>query len=378
MRALAHIEKIEWIKPIEGADRIVLVGVLGWQCVARVGEFKVGDLCVYHEIDSKVDVTRPCYAFMEKRNGKVKTIKLKGVLSQGLALPLDKMGISGLKVGSDVTKILGITKIETQEERRLKTEAEDPRKARVKQKYGKFLKSKLGKFMMRHGFTRELVLRILGGKKKNRKAWPEFITKTDEERVENHPEYLENKEPLIVTEKLDGTSSTYFVQKKHKKYEFGVCSRNVRQFDEKQECYHDHNIYWDMAFKYNIEKVLKTIAIKYNATTVVLQGESVGSVQGNPLKLPEDRFYGFNLIVDGKRLGSLEAKDLVTEFGIDWVPILDTSFVCPDIMEEMKKLADGRSAVNPDVLREGLVLRSVDGRFSFKNVSNKYLLRERG
>ena len=120
-RALAHIEKIEWIKPIDGADRIELVGILGWECVAGKGEFKVGDVCVYHEIDSRVPINKPVYAFMEKNDGKVKTRKFKGVLSQGLALSLDKFDIdlSKYKVGDDVTKLLGITKIQTDEEKRL-------------------------------------------------------------------------------------------------------------------------------------------------------------------------------------------------------------------------------------------------------------------
>lgn len=378
-RHLAHVETIHDIEPIEGADFIEYAHVLGWGLVVGKGEFKEGDKCVYFEIDSRVDITKSVFEFMAKNDGKVKTRKFKGKISQGLALSLDKFDIDLTKynVGDDVTKLLNVTKIQTQEELRLKSEAQDPRESRIKQRHPKFLKSKLGKWLMKHKFTKKLILWLLGGKKKARKAWPEFISKTDEERIENMPWMLKDKRELEVTEKLDGTSTTFFLQKKgKKKFEFGVCSRNVRQFDEKQSCYHDHNIYWDMAFKYDVENVLKKLFVLLDAKNyIVLQGESVGSVQGNPLKLDEDRFYGFNLIVDGVKIDSVVAAEKVGIFGIQWVPILQTYFVCPDTMEEMKKLATGKSVVNPNVMREGCVYRDAENKISFKNVSAEYLLK---
>ena len=378
-RHLAHIELVHDIEPIEGADRIEYAHVLGWGLVVGKGEFKEGDKCVYFEIDSKVDTTKPVFAFMENNGGKVKTRKFKGKISQGLALSLDKFDVdlSKYHVGDDVTKILGVTKIQTQEELRLKADAQDPRESRVKQRYAKFIKSKFGKWIMGHKFTRQLFLFIFGGKKKNRGNWPSFVTKTDEERIENMPQMLQNKKPLEVTEKLDGTSTTFFLLKKgRKKFEFGVCSRNVRQFDENQKTYHDHNIYWDMAFKYDVETVLKKLFVLLDAKSyIVLQGESVGSVQGNPLKLSEDQFFGFNLIIDGVKMDSVKAKEKVELFGIQWVPILQTDFICPDTMDEMKKLATAKSVVNPNVMREGCVYRDADNTISFKNVSTEYLLK---
>lgn len=377
-RALAHIEKIEEVRKHPNADRLDIVRVLGWHCVANLGEFKPGDLCVYFEIDSQVDYTKEPFTFMESKKGKVKTIKLRGELSQGLALALDKFpqDLSKYSIGADVTDLLGVKKIQTQEERRLANDAVDPRISRVKTKYSEFLKSKLGKFIMRHAFTRNLFLRMFGGKKKKRKAWPDFISKTDETRIESIPQMLEQKRALIATEKLDGTSTTFFLKKKGRKYEFGVCSRNVRQLDEKQKTYHDHNIYWDMAFKYDVENVLKGLMKQYNLKNyVVLQGESIGTVQGNPYKLESDDFYAFNLIFDGKKISSIEGDKIMHNWGIKWVPILDYNFHCPDTMEEMKALAEGNSVINPRVKREGCVYRSEDNTISFKNVSNSYLLK---
>ena len=379
-RALAHIERVHDIQPIPNADKIELVHVLGWALVASKGEFKEGDLCVYIEIDSKVPDNLEVFAFLENRNYKVKTIKLRGQISQGLALSLDKfngvLNPAKMKEGLDVTKQLHITKIMTDEEKRLAREAEDPRASRVKQRLKKFVSTKFGKWCMRHKLIRKLILFLFGGKKKKRKAWPDFVSKTDETRIENIPQQLMDKRPLEVTEKLDGTSTTYFLHKVRNKLEFGVCSRNIRQFDENQKCYHDHNIYWDNAFKYNIESALKCLWRDLGACAfLVLQGESVGSVQGNPYKLSEDRFYGFNLIVDGVKLDSVIAMKKVEPYGILWVPILQTDFVCPDTMEEMKELATGKSVINPQVLREGCVYRDKENTISFKNVSNVYLLK---
>ena len=184
--------------------------------------------------------------------------------------------------------------------------------------------------------------------------------------------------PLIVTEKLDGTSTTFILERKgKKKFEFYVLSRNVRQKDEKQSCYHDHNIYWGMAFKYNIEAVLKDmLTLRPDLQYVCIQGESVGSVQSNPLKLAEDDFYAFNFIDSEKgRWASPDGRELLDKYGIKWVPILDTNFMMPDDMETFKQMATAKSVVNPAVMREGIVLRDPTTDFSFKNVSREYLLK---
>jgi hypothetical protein len=234
---------------------------------------------------------------------------------------------------------------------------------------------------MRRGWGKKLLFVFFGKKKDTPKGWPThfpFIHKTDEERCENLPQMLGYPNPLIVTEKLDGTSTTFILERKgRKKFEFYVLSRNVRQRDEKQSCYHDHNIYWDMAFKYDVENKLREYLEKHpGCPYVCIQGESVGSVQGNPLKLAEDDFYAFNFIDGTKgRLNSIFGRHEAKQMGIKWVPILECNFMMPNDMEEFKQMATAKSVVNPNVMREGIVLRDPETDFSFKNVSREYLLK---
>lgn len=191
---------------------------------------------------------------------------------------------------------------------------------------------------------------------------------------ENMTWVLENKEPFTVTEKLDGSSSTYILERKHNKFNFYVCSRNIRQYTPDQECFHGYNIYWDMAIKYDIENKLKAYLEQHpRLKYVCIQGESVGHVQGNPLDLEEDDLYVFNFIrSDLGRLSSTVGKEIIESWGMKWVPILDTTYILPDTLEELKEYTHGYSVVNPKVLREGIVCRQDD--ISFKSVDIEFLL----
>ena len=384
-RALAHIERVTNIRPIEGADNIEQCNVLGWNLICKKGEFKENDPCVYIEIDSKVP-EREEFEFLRAKGFKVKTMKLSkfGVISQGLALPKNIFKeLSDLSEGTDVTDTLGI-KYSVEEDNSRKGNIDPNKKYQsMKSRHTKFFKHKIIKKLMKYEWFRRFIFIFLGNKKDTPKSFPnkfEFIHKTDEERIENMPQMLSNKTPLIVTEKLDGTSTTFILErtKKNKnKYEFYICSRNVRMLNPDQKCYHDHNIYCDMAIKYEVEDVLTMFMNDHpNLDYVCIQGESVGSVQGNPLKLKEDDFYAFNFITsDIGRWDSCEAKKLLNDWGIKFVPIIATDFILPDTMEEMKKMATEKSVINPNVLREGLVYRcATDNTISFKNVSREYLL----
>lgn len=199
---------------------------------------------------------------------------------------------------------------------------------------------------------------------------------------ENTPWILDSDEPWVVTEKIDGTSTTVFLDCTKRKHDFGVCSRNVRQMTPDQENYHTSedvgNVYWEMALKYDMQNVLEDIAKKHDVQRVVLQGETYGeAVQGNPLHLKYRDFAAFNLIFDGERLGSIQAKEILDEYGIPFVPIIDKEFYMPDTFEELKEQADGKSTINPKCLREGFVYRSYDEKQSAKNVSVKYLLKQK-
>lgn len=381
-RALAHIEEIAWIKPIDGADNIELIGVLGWVLIAKIDEFKVGDKAVFVEIDSKCPADDERFAFLEKKHYKVKTMKLGKFkcFSQGLALPLTLFPeLSDRKLGDDVTKELRIT-YSSEEDRKRKSNKIDPN-AKYKAmaaRHKEFFSKPIIRKIMRYDIGRKILFLFFGKKKDNPKQFPSWIVKTDENRIENCPFYLESNEEWVQTEKIDGTSCTYAVDRMKRgknKFEFVVCSRNVRQADRDQECYHDSNIYWELADKYNIEKVLSDYAIANNYDRVVLQGEGTGSVQGNPYKLTENRLFVFNLVVEGIRKGTREMAKFCDDNNLEHVPIINEHYKTPDTMEEIKLQADGFSIINPKVKREGFVYRSLDGQQSFKNVSREYLLK---
>ena len=415
-RSLAHIERVGQITPIEGADNIEQIYVLGWSLIAKKGEFKDGDLCVYVEIDSKMPEDDERFDFLAGKHYKIKTMKLGkfNVISQGIAFPISLFPeIKNPEVGMDVTDLLKVTKILTEEEKRLASDAEYARKQLKEVKFRRaynthraFFKTDFGKWAKRKRFFRWFFGLIWGRKAYDVKNFPTWIQKTDEERIENLPQLLEYDKPLLATEKIDGTSTTFairYLDKKRKNYDIIVCSRNVRQLDELQPCRHDTNVYWEMFKKYDIEKALVQIADRYKCEIVILQGETYGvSIQGNPYKLDEVCFAGYNLIIgyiegshgfeeatkdncDGlykrfgdtiqTRLNSLKARSEVIEFDIPWVPILDTDFHMINNMEKMKKLATDKSVINKKVLREGIVYRSEnDPNVSFKNVSREFLI----
>ena len=378
-RALAYIQHVTNIRPIDGADNIEQCNVLGWNLICKKGEFHEGDPCVYIEIDSKVP-EREEFEFLRAKGFKVKTMKLGkfNCISQGLAMPQSAFKeLAGLSEGTDVTDILGI-KYSVQEDNARKSNGDPNAKYKsMAARHQKVFKKKWARWMMRRSWGRKVMFFFFGKKKDNPRGFPSFVSKTDEERVENQPWRISDGKTYIATEKLDGTSCTYALERKGRnKFEFYVCSRNVRQQDEKQECYHDHNIYWDLAFKYNIEQHLKDILNQFpKLKWVCIQGEGVGSVQGNPLKLKEDDLYVFNFKDSERgRYNSIIGRAIIEKMGMKWVPILG-KVQMPNTMEELKALATGKSKVNPDVMREGIVYRSLDGSDSFKNVSREYLLK---
>ena len=386
-RALAYTVTVDEIQPIPGYDRVEHARVGGWWViVSKADNIKPGDMCIYFEVDSRVPATDERFAFLEKRNYKVKTLKMCKVFSQGLLMPIALFPeVKNAEVHTDVTELLGIKyAVDEDNERKASKINKDKKYQSMAARNAKLFKKPIFRWLMRREWGRKLLFAFFGKKRDNPRGWPThfpYIHKTDEERCENLPWVLGYERPLIVTEKLDGTSTTFILERKGRnKYEFYVLSRNVRQADEKQECYHDHNIYWDMAFKYDVENKLRGYLKNHpELTYACIQGESVGFVQGNPLKLEEDDFYVFNFIDsrDG-RWSSTLAKPVIERMGMKWVPILDTNFMMPTDMEEFKQMATAPSAVNPNVMREGIVLRDPTNDFSFKNVSREYLMKHNG
>lgn len=382
-RALAYITTIDNIEPIPGYDRVEYATVQGWKViVSKNDNFKVGDKCVYFEVDSLCPSNDPRFAFLESKNYKIKTIKMCKVYSQGLIMPLSSFTEfnEDIPVFTDVTDILGVKYYVAEDN--IRKSSDKNIQLTISPRYQWLYKKKFIKNLLHYKWFRKIFFIIFKNHKKvNAKAFPTnfpYIHKTDEERVENMTWVLGYDKPLIVTEKIDGTSCTYILErKKHNKFEFYVTSRNVRQLSPEQDCYHESNIYWELAKKYDIENhLMHYLEINPELQYVCIQGEGAGSVQGNPLKLKENRLFVFNFIrSDIGRISSIEGKKIITEWEMEWVPILDTEFYMPSTMEEIKLYSDGKSVVNPNVKREGIVLRDPISDLSFKSVSREYLLK---
>ncbi len=371
-RKLASIQKIVDLQPIEGADKIEVATVLGWHIVVSKSEnHKVGDLICYIEVDSQCPET-PMFEFLKDRKYRVRTIKLRKQVSQGLVIPLSAMPKGNYIEGQDVTKLLGITKYDPQAEAEAKLMEEEMRKN----------KNPIHKFLMKYKWYRKLYNKF---KKPKKGGFPSWISKTDETRIQSlSREFYDivsknNTSQSIAfdsTEKLDGQSGTFFI-KKYKKfgfinsYEFGVCSRNLRIKTE------NNSSYWTVARQYNIEDTLKSILKKYNANNIVLQGEICGEgIQGNKYHISGDGFYFavFNLIIDGKKHRTCEIKEILKSYKIDTVPIIDTDVLLKDTIDEMVENSKGNS-VFYKTKREGKVWRSTDCNTSFKVINPDFLLK---
>ena len=331
-RKLASVVKIVDIQPIVGADAIVVATVKGWKVVVKKDEYKVGDLAVYYEIDSFLPI-RPQFEFLRKSSFKrmgssegfrLKTIRLRGQISQGLLTPIPE-GIINPKEGDDLTEALDIVKYEP------------PIPAQ------------------------------LAGKIKG--TFPSFIPKTDEIRIQN----FENEvgfspvgERVYVTEKLDGTSFTCYFNNGV----FGVCGRNWELSET------DDNSLWRMAKVLELkEKMTK------HGKNIALQGELIGAgINGNLYGLSDHKLFFFTgYDIDKRRRMFFDELEWVL-FGMDlqMVPVLEKyGFVIPNegnVVDYMLKYAEGKSVLNMEVDREGVVVRGLEREFSFKAISNTYLL----
>lgn len=391
VRELAYIVKIDAISPLPGYDRVESAAVGGWRIVVKKGQFQPGDYAIYFEIDSKVPAQEP-FMFLEPKKFKIKTQKMCKSISQGLLMAVEDftaledapawaIGMADrIAAGKDVeheglTEVIGVT-YAVEEDNKRKAASVDKYKKMAQRRPNIFKKS-WAKWMMRRDWGRKVMFFFFGKKKDKKSGWPSWVQKTDEERVQNMTWILEDKSEWIATEKIDGTSTTATYRKTgRRKHEFYICSRNV-VFDKPDKgCFYDTNVYTEMAEKYHFEDVLAAIVDKYNLEWVTLQGETYGAgIQKREYGLKGHDFVGFNLIFsDRGRLNSVESKEILAEFGIPWVPIVDEHFVLPDTVEELLAIATDKSVIDGG-MREGLVFRSQDGMRSFKAVSNEFLLK---
>lgn len=394
-RELAYVVKIDNIEPILGSDNCEAAVVGGWRIMVRKETFSIGDLAVYFEIDSKVDVTKPEFAFLAKRNGKIKTQKFtfggKGnFISQGLLMSFADFGWKDDKYaeGDFLTKELGITYAEVEDNKR-KANSTDKYK-KMAQRHPKLFQNPIIKKIYKTNFGKKALFLFFGKKKDKKGGWPvgrfPGVSKTDQERCENMIWVLSDKTPFIVTQKCDGTSGTFILERKgKKKFEFYVCSRNVRMESPVQECFYgNNNYYWDAAIKYDIENKMKQYLLTHpNITFVCWQGEICGpGIQKNPQSLSELHLFCFHWTdsLNG-RIDIREAKKYWDAFNMETVPIVSENYIMPDDFEDFKKTADGYydpsvCEGNKECPREGFVYyKTTEPTFSFKNVSREYLLK---
>lgn len=404
-RELAYIVRIDSITPIDGYDRVELAHVGGWTIVVGKGEFKPNDLAIYFEIDSLLPKVKPFtdMEFLVKKKYKVKTQKMCRSISQGLLIHPNSFGweVNGDEIIDEEYKTYYVDN-----ESRFLTEklgvkyyvAEDNiRKAkrvdkyqRMSQRLGKKAARPLYKWLYKRDWGKVLLFAIYGKSGDNPRRFPkhfEYIKPTDQERCENMQWVLKDKTPYIVTQKCDGSSATYILERKHKlfgsKFEYYVCSRNVRQFNMGQECFHDENYYWMAEFKYHIRDFLEDYLNKHpELEYVCVQGELCHpKIQKNPHGLKDLHFFAFHMI-DSKigKYDIRDAKKIWDEYNIESVPVICDNFILPDDFEEFKLMADGYydSSVcegQSNRMREGFVYyKTTDPNFSFKNVSRKYLM----
>ncbi len=356
IRKLASIAEITYIKPIEGADAIECAIVNGgWPVVVKKGEYQVGDVAIYLEIDSWVP--HELAPFLSKgqepreyngvKGERLRTVKLRGQLSQGLLLPvtaqfiISKLGAGpGAKfsdyIGRDVTEVLGIQKWEP-----------------------------------------PIPAQLQGTMKGN---FPHFIPKTDQERCQNlRKEIFETHKDEIyeVTTKLDGSSMTVYV----KDGEIGVCSRNIDLIET------EGNSFWKAARGQGIIDAMLPMCFQHDKEYAI-QGELIGeSIQGNPEKLTGQRFYLFDIysITEGRYLKPNERYEILKELkytygaDVEHVPIIDQDVRVAqayDTIDDLLEYAEGPS-LNPQTKREGLVFKSWESDFTFKAIANSYLLKHK-
>jgi RNA ligase (TIGR02306 family) len=360
-RKLASIRRISDIQPIEGADMIELAIVDGWKVVvAKEVGHKINDLVVYCEIDSFLPI-REEFEFLRKSSFKkmgdqegfrLKTIRLRGQVSQGLILPLSVL-FEGY--GYRVSETLLNENVALEPNRTVITPSD-----MIELIVGNDLTEVLGIVKYEPPIPAELSGKVKG-------LFPSFIRKTDEERIQNlADEYDEmKKHSYYVTEKLDGSSATFYF----KNGEFGVCSRNLELLET------EGNTFWKVARELDLENKLREYGINLS-----VQGELIGEgIQGNPYKIKGQTVRFFNLFdIDLQVYHSLPVfKETMKVLGLETVPVLETHFHLPETIDELLKMADSKSVLNSNFDREGVVIRSLDRKISFKVISNKFLLNEK-
>ena len=399
-RELAYVVIIDEITPIKGYDRVELAHVGGWTIVVGKGEFKPGDPAIYFEIDSKLPEVEPFtnMDFLAKKKYKIKTQKMCKSLSQGLLMSAANFGwtIEKHNYGYSIhepngaehnaenesrflTKKLNVTYAIAEDNKRKRNSADKYKK--MAQRHGKLFSKQPFRWLMKRTWGKKLLF-FFFGKKKDKRSWPEWVKKTDEERIENLPYLFSDKSEWIATEKIDGTSTTFTLKrgKGLKKEEFYICSRNVVFDKPDKSCYYDTNVYIEMAEKYDIYNKMKILLDNRfkDCDWITIQGETYGAgIQKRDYHMKTHNFMAFNFITSKEgRWNTVEMVKLLERLhGIPCVPVVNENYVLPNTIEELREYVDSQTSIIDGDIREGIVFRSLDGVRSFKCVSPTFLLK---
>lgn len=378
-RELAYIVRVSEVKELPGYDSVHYVHVNGWWCVASK-EIKENDLAIYFEIDSKLPANDSRFAFMAKRKYIVKTIKICKVVSQGLVLPLsDFSELKDCKEGDFVTDKLHVEKYDPEPscEEQPKQKVSDFQRAIDRHK--KFFKNPIVKYLMKYKPIRWVLSKIFVHKKDKAKCkWPEWLPKTGSERIQNMPQIFNSNESYIITEKVDGASTSFILDEKNN---YLVGSHNVIKNPEEGSDggnYFKNNIWAESGAKYNMEELLKSLKIVHGLKTVAIQGETYGDkVQKRNYSLKNNAhdFVVFHIWFDGKRLPIKEMVKICEDRKLPHVHVYDYNYKVPSSVEEIINYVDNSKSNidNGDI--EGFVFYSQDGQQNFKCVSPNFLLK---
>lgn len=435
-RALAKIVTVDSTSPIKKADFVELAHIGGWQCVVKKGDFQPGDKAIYVEIDALLPITEPAFAFLSERKeglktfddvvySRIRSIKLRGELSQGLLIPVPAQ-FKSEPVGTNLTNRMNVRKWE---EVIVNNDGLD------------------GRLNAESNGWIDRFIKLIAGKPapSQFKAWPSQLSKSDQERVQNignqYAQAANEEELFEETVKLDGKSMTVFDIWVDNEPQRGVCSRNyqlsmtdivftkeqairrfvaqnlfglvsgtrslirsvkqvVKSVKAKELTVVDgvkellgRKYFWFAGLKFRIaardedvvafaldEDLVKRLTT-YNTThndRVSVQGELVGpGIAKNYEKIDEVEFFVYQVYRDGNRkVLPDEARRITEALGLKYVPVLGTDITLPKSVKEVLARAKGKGALNPEVKREGIVFKSTTRDFSFKVISNEYLLQK--
>ena len=394
-RELAYVVLIDGIEPIPGYDRVEHAIVGGWRVIVQKDQFKVGDPAIYFEIDSRVPSDKECFAFLEKRNYKVKTLKMCKTISQGLLMHPSDFGWhvtlqgeidDGENIHTPVdesrflTKQLGVTYADEEDNTRKAAPIDKYKK--MAQRHQKLFKKPFVRWLMRYKFGREIMFFFFGKKKDKKNGWPSHIAqKTDVERIQNCIWLLNDKQPYVASEKVDGSSFSAMAERgRFGKIKYYVCSRNVVFDNPNAECFYDTNIYFEAWNKYNLKEIITKILNDYNLPNVAIQAEVYGNdIQKRDYSTKEHQMAVFHIVSNCVKFPMDKVVEICEKYGLPHVPIVDDNYIFPDTIEELQEYVESEPSKIDGLAREGIVFYDkATGAQYVKFVSPNFLLKYHG